>query len=131
MSSVEGDGSVTEPSGRALVPRLVALACLVAVGVVVAMGVRSWLTGGEPRPWRQPKVVDGTTVLLTYVDSTCRNHEHVEVRETPETVTVTIRTRTVTLSCSDAIAEYTVEVVLDAPLGDRALLDGACTDPRC
>ena len=109
----------------ALLPRVIVVAALVAVGLLVTLGARSWWSGGDPRPFQQPAVVHGSTLVLTYVDSTCRNVEHVDVRETTETVTVTTRTRTLAFACDDVNAEYTVEVGLDAPLGERALQDGA------
>ena len=31
--------------------------------------------------------------------------------------------------CNDVGVPYEVEAVLDAPLGDRTLVDGACRDP--
>ena len=112
---------------RRAAPRLVALVSLLAVGVVLVIGVRTWLSGGEPRAWEATSV-EGRTLVLRYLDSSCRDREHVEVRETPTTVTVTVRTRTLALSCDDSNAVYSVAVTLDAPLGDRALRDGACTE---
>lgn len=34
-------------------------------------------------PWSKPATVDGRQLVLTYVDSQCRDHEHVEVERPP------------------------------------------------
>ena len=124
MASARPPRQARQRSGAASV--LVVFAAVVAVGAVVVVAVMSALSGGEARPWSNPATVDGNRLTLTYVDSECQDHEAVDVRETADKVAVTIRTRTWALSCSDVNAQYTVNLRLVEPLGERTLVDGAC-----
>lgn len=96
---------------------------VVAVGVVVA--VLWWRGTTRPEPWTEPARVDGAVVRLTYVGSECRSGVHVDVEEDPTRVTITIRETVRSRSCSDVGVRHRVRVRLDAPLGNRMLVDGA------
>jgi hypothetical protein len=108
-------------SGRVLPAVLIVFvfATLVVWVVLASGGV------GAPREFYDSFEVDGDTVIVTYSDSPCQTIERVVVDETDKEVTITVRTWTFALSCSEALLPYTTEVHLDAPLGDRSLVDGA------
>lgn len=80
----------------------------------------------EPVPWDKPAQVDGAVVHLSYLGSECRDGASVDVEEGAARVVVTISETVYSRSCSDVGAPYEHEVRLDAPLGGRELVDGAC-----
>jgi hypothetical protein len=96
----------------------------VLIATVVGAAV-AWASGGEPRSWVYAPEVDGSTVTVTYSDSPCRTFERVDVDEANDEVTITVRTWTFASSCNDSLQLYSVEVRLEAPLGERSLVDGA------
>jgi hypothetical protein len=75
---------------------------------------------------------DDRTITVLYVGGVedCYRLDRVEVVETAETVTITVHEGVVPdlppdSACIDIAVYKAVAVVLDAPLGDRELLDGA------
>ncbi|MQW74939.1 hypothetical protein GHK92_03555 [Nocardioides sp. dk4132] len=105
------------------------LATASAIGVV---SVTAWYFFGqsEPTPWNKPARVDGAVVQLTYTGSECRDGARADVDEDPKRVTITVRETVRAMSCSDVGVSYDIHVRLDAPLGDRELVDGACQMPK-
>ena len=101
---------------------LAVLAVLAPVVVVVVLELRGT---AEPTPWASA-VTRGTDLTVEYVGSECRDEAAVEVEEGSDRVVVTVRERVGASSCSDVGVLYTLRERLDAPLGDRTLVDGAC-----
>lgn len=116
MSAMTQHGAVT------LRPTLAAAS---AVGVVA---VAAWYLLGQaqPTPWNKPARVEGAVVWLTYTGSECRHAVEADVEESSERVTITVRETVRAMSCSDVGVSYDIQVRLNAPLGDRLLVDGAC-----
>ena len=105
---------------------------LVAASVIGVLGAAAWyfLGQSEPAPWNKPARVDGAVVQLTYTGSECRDGAQADVDEGSERVTITVRETVRARSCSDVGVSYDLRVRLDAPLGDRELVDGACQMPE-
>ena len=104
---------------------------LVAASVIGLVAVAAWYFFGhsEPTPWNKPAMVDGATVRLTYTGSECRDGAKADVEEAADRVTITISETVRATSCNDVGISYDIEVRLDAPLGSRELVDGACQMP--
>jgi len=119
----------------------VGVALLAAVlGIGVYAGVRFLFFGlDEATPWDKPATVQGTTIELTYDGRDCRDRLQVEVEEDVASVVVTVKETVRSLVCGDdePVESFEVTVELEAPLGERDLVDGACRlgqfgdDPRC
>jgi|SRR5690606_37084560 len=105
---------------------------LAAAPVIGVVSVAAWYFFGksEPTPWNKPARVDGAVVQLTYTGSECRDGAQAEVEEDSERVTITVRETVRARSCSDVGVPYDIQVRLDAPLGARELVDGACQMPK-
>lgn len=102
---------------------VVFLVCVIAALLLV----RNAFAGddeGNAVPWRDP-VVEGSTVTVTFDRSPCARTGETTVEENADEVVVTVREVPRPTLCSSPgdVAEETVE--LDAPLGDRALVDGS------
>jgi hypothetical protein len=102
---------------------------LVALTLLAAVVAAGWLTlrpgGSDPVPW-DTHVADGDRVRLTYTGSECRDGASVEVEEGDDRVVLTVWETDHSRSCSDVGVTYDVAADLAEPLGDRALVDGAC-----
>ena len=109
--------------------RRAAWVVLGAFAVVALAGTTWWLTRGDRTPWDRVSGSDGRTVRLEYTGSTCRDDVRVDVDEGDDEVAVTVYEVVIATGCDDVGVLYEVEVVLDRPLGDRTLVDGACRDP--
>lgn len=96
------------------------------VGAVLVAWVLLRAGDTEPVPWDKPAEVDGDVVHLTYMGSECRDGASVDVEEDAEQVILTVEETVHSRSCSDVGVVYDHEVRLDAPLGGRELVDGAC-----
>ncbi len=102
-----------------------------AVGAALALGGVAWwyvVGGSEPVPWHKPARVDGATIRLSYTGSDCRDGARAQVEERADRVVVTVRETVRARSCNDMGVEYDLVVHLEAPLGRRTLVDGACED---
>ncbi|MBB6629842.1 hypothetical protein H5V45_21165 [Nocardioides sp. KIGAM211] len=86
--------------------------------------------GDEPaaqvRPWGKPAEVRGSAVTVQFTGSACQKSRDYRAEETSEQVVLTVRETTGGGSCVAMAVTYTVVAELEAPLGDRALVDGAC-----
>lgn len=108
---------------------------LVIAGVVLAavatFAAFMWLGGTtEAQPWDTVEPLDGTTVRVSYGTGTCNHSEDLEVEETPDSVTITVVVVIKASSCNDMGVQHELETDLDQPLGNREVIDGACTyDP--
>ncbi len=104
---------------------VVLVAAVVGLGMI---GLVRWLFFGldEAVPFDKPAALVGDELRLTYTGQECRDRVQVEVDERPRTVVVTIRETTRSVVCRGEMVSYDVVVDLDAPLGDRSLVDGAC-----
>lgn len=102
---------------------LLVVGVVVLVTIVVLVG---WnVTRSEPTPWGNVDV-EGTQVEVEYVGGECDRDAHLEVDETAEEVVLTVRIVGWSLSCSDVGVPRRLQATLESPLGDRALVDGAC-----
>lgn len=103
-----------------------------ATAVIGVLSLAAWYFFGqsEPTPWGKPARVDGAVVQLTYTGSECRDGAEADVEENSERVTITVTETVRAMSCSDVGVSYDIQVRLDAPLGDRELVDGACQMPK-
>ena len=110
---------------RGVVNFLAVLAAGFALGVI---GIAAWYIFGqsEPATWNKPAAIDGATVRLTYYGSACRDSADADVDEDSTRVVITVRETVRARSCDLVGVLYDLEVRLDAPLADRALVDGAC-----
>lgn len=95
--------------------------------IVAVLLVRNAFAGddeGVAVPWRDP-VVDGSTVTVSFDRSPCARTGETTVEESGDEVVVTVREVPRPTLCSSPgdVAQETIE--LDAPLGDRALVDGS------
>ncbi len=107
--------------------RAVVVALASALGVAVLAGVAWYVFGqSEPTPWNKPAVVEGDVVHLTYTGSECQDSASVDVDEDARRVAVTVRQTVRARTCSDVGVRYDIDAQLDAPLGERELVDGAC-----
>ena len=73
--------------------------------------------------------VTGRTVTVTYQGDTCESERSIEVHVTSDAVVLTVRVEgrpgmPFISGCVEDAETFTVE--LDAPVGDRLVLDGAC-----
>jgi hypothetical protein len=119
-------GQVPKLSQRGARTLLVVLSAVLAAGVVLGGAGRYLFGKSEPTPWNKPATVDGSLVQLTYIGSECQDGANAEVEEDPARVVVTVHETVRANSCSDVGVMYEIDVRLDAPLGDRELVDGAC-----
>lgn len=105
---------------------------IVAAAVIGVLSLAAWWIFGqsEPTPWNKPARVNGAVVQLTYTGSECRDGAGADVDEDSERVTITVTETVRAMSCSDVGVSYDIQVRLDAPLGDRELVDGACQMPK-
>jgi hypothetical protein len=87
----------------------------------------------RPVPWGLASVSpDGTTVRIAYPrgDRTCYDLRRVERQETSESVVLeVIRKERTTGSCTDIYTQEEHDVELDAPLGERRLVDRCAEAP--
>ena len=102
-----------------------ALAALVAAGIGFY-----WFGQSEPTPWSKPAKVFSDVVHLRYIGSQCQDDASVDVEEDDDRVILTIRTVVRADSCPDVGVRYNIDAHLDAPVGDRELVDGACLIPE-
>lgn len=101
------------------------IAAVLIAATAIAVGV-VWIRVGESSPWDRAEVSgDGLVVRLHYVGSECEQFRSVDVDETPSAVVLTITTRSFATSCSDVGVPYVATVRLEAPAGDRRLIDGS------
>ena len=116
-------------SQRGAITLAVVLSAVLAAGV---LGVAGWYLLGqsEPTPWNKPATAEGSLIQLTYLGSECRDGADAEFEEDSVRVVVTVSETVRARSCSDVGVLYEIDVHLDAPLGDRELVDGACRMPR-
>jgi hypothetical protein len=105
------------------------------VATVVGMSI----VPSEPVPWSHEEVViDGRRLVLHASDIVCDEPMGLDavVRETPATVTVTVRQSAgfrplhLISACPQPGHTASVEVLLDAPLGTRRLIDGTGGDQQ-
>lgn len=101
----------------------------IAVGALVLAAVAITLVRwdrSDPTPWDKPATVEGALVHLRYTGSLCQDDASVDVDETGDEVVLTVRARIRATSCPDVGVSYEIDAHLEAPLGDRELVDGAC-----
>jgi hypothetical protein len=107
----------------------------VAVLVFVAFCVGGWtflrsvLDGdGTPVTWTHYQA-QGQTLIVSYEGDTCEENRSIEVRESNDEVVVTVRiddTRGIPFITGCVEDGESLRVELDASLGDRSVIDGAC-----
>lgn len=121
----------TDPA-EAAVPRRALWAVGVTAAVVVAtMVLLVWwvLARSQPTPWAELET-EGNELVVHYIGGECDRSASLEVEESPEEVVVTVRVVGWALSCSDVGVPRTLRTTLDAPVGERTLVDGACQEAR-
>lgn len=86
----------------------------------------------RPRPWEGYEEIGRRTLLVTYWGGVeaCHGLDRVEVDETEDRVTITLYQGSVPgdRACIEIAVWKAVRVGLDAPLGDRVVIDGAPED---
>lgn len=107
-----------------------ALIALIAL-IVVLVRANPWsASDGHPERWSSPVVsANGTRVTVTFTVDGCFRDADAETAEGRDAVTITVLVHDPAgTSCDVAEQARTATVVLDEPLGDRALVDGAASD---
>lgn len=100
---------------------------LAALVVLAATVLLLWwgLTRSEPTPWGEVEV-DGTHLVVHYVGGECDRSATLEVEEDADEVVVTVMVSDWALSCSDVGVPRRLDGTLEAPVGGRDVVDGAC-----
>ena len=92
---------------------------------------RQGLVDVVPHIWDRAKATDPMHVRVEFYGGVeeCEGLDRVEVDETAETVTITLYTGRVPSAevCIEIAVLKAITVDLDAPLGDREIIDGAAT----
>lgn len=110
--------------------RVWALVVTAVVVVLVVVATVWWgLVRARPVPWGEVEV-DGDVVRVRYVAGECDRGARLDVEESETEVVLTVQVRGWSLSCSDVGVPSTVRATLDAPVGDRTVVDGACRLPE-
>ena len=105
--------------------------CRVALLPAAVVLVAGCSFGSSTRlaPFEKPPTVDGARLVLEVAGSSCEEIGEVDVREASTSVQIGVQLRGDTSECDDEGFAHTTQVVLDAPLGDRTLVDLACESP--
>ncbi|GGD19377.1 hypothetical protein GCM10007231_18150 [Nocardioides daphniae] len=100
---------------------------VVAATLALVVAALTWwaLFRSEPTPWGEVEV-DGNRVSVRYVGGECDRSARLDVEETDTEVVLTVQVKRGSLSCSDVGVPRTVRARLEAPVGDREVVDGAC-----
>ena len=105
----------------------------VAIAAVVLLvaglaAVAAIFLRGETLPWNKPATLsaDGTRLTLVAIGGACADRTTVAVDEDSDRVVVTVRQLSLASACSDVGVPVRVMAELDAPLGQRELVDGYC-----
>lgn len=94
--------------------------------VVLALAAGWWWRGrASPTPWDTVRIKKGT-VTVQYTGSECEDSARLEVEEDQTEVVLTVYAGSHAFSCSDVGVTRELTTSLDSPLGDRAVVDGAC-----
>ncbi len=103
------------------------LGLVVVLLAVVSLVVLDRTNRTEARPWTRLEAVDGSTVLIRYSGSSCQDAVRVAVDEDEDedAVVPTVYETASGGACDASAPAYDREVELEAPLGDRELVDGA------
>ncbi len=101
---------------------------VVALAVGLVGGVLWWFgaSRGRPTPFVKPPSVEGRTVEVTYIGSSCQDGSRLELDEGDREVVATVFAWQSAGSCDDVGISYTLTGTLAADLGQRPLVDGAC-----
>lgn len=122
-SCLAGDEDCTDESyGGQDMARPIPLAAAPSGADRIERGATSGATG---RPVTAAYLIDDTTLELTFEGGACDLAEDVVVEESPGEVRVLVLSgmdASVDV-CTQQIVQWSTEVALDAPLGDRQLLD--------
>lgn len=78
-------------------------------------------------PFEKPVRVDGDALEVTVVVNPCTTVESIDVEEDAQRITLTAVVRQEGGSCNDMGVPVTRQVLLQAPVGDREIVDGACS----
>ncbi|QWC86089.1 hypothetical protein KLP28_05035 [Nocardioidaceae bacterium] len=91
-------------------------------------GVAAMFLRGEALRWNKPATLsaDGTLLTLVATGGACADRTTVDVDEGPDRVVVTVRQLSLAGACSDVGVPVQVVAELEAPLGQRELVDGYC-----
>lgn len=104
---------------------------LTAVVVVATIVVLVWwvVARSEVTPWAEV-TAEGTDLTVHYIGGECDRSASLDVDESSDEVIVTVRITGWALSCSDVGVPRVLHGTLEAPLGARPVVDGACLLPR-
>ena len=92
--------------------------------LLVGAAALIWFNAADATPWDEAEL-RGDVVRLHYVGGQYDHHRDVRIDEGGEQVTLTITTRSFSMICSDVGVPRSIDAHLDAPLGERRLVDGA------
>lgn len=109
---------------------------LAALALVVPLAIWIVVTSSagsvrEARPLERV-VVDGAALQLHWEGTACEqvDDQRTKVSEAQKDVLVTLWVEDTSRDCREGDTEQIHRVVLDDPLGDRDLIDGACLKPE-
>lgn len=110
--------------------RMLVLTVVLLLVVAAALAWWAGLRRETPAPFTSWVAVESTQVQVTYTGGSCQDGSRLDVAEEADRVILTVRTWTRAMSCDDVGVEYSVSARLDAPLGSREVVDGACLEER-
>lgn len=127
VARVTGKGSGMKlRQRRGLLVTIVCAAAVIAGLVLVVDLVNPAKNVTVAAPWAQAPRVHGRTVRLTYASGECHQAASVQVASDAHRVVLTVEDVSAADACDLEGVQRTVAVRLPAPLGERALVDGAC-----
>lgn len=105
---------------------LVFAALLLAVGTTVVLINHVDPRPTDPMPWSRATLIRADILRLDYTGGSCDTARDVNVSETESVVTLTVVTKSVG-ACDDVGNPRNIDARLDSDLGNRTLVDGACS----
>jgi hypothetical protein len=103
---------------------------LMAAGIVWVWSlIEAGRTEMRPAEAIEAAAGDGDSLSARWTGTECDTLDRVEVVEAGTTVQVTLYVTSPYAGCPGDEVTRTVHVPLEAPLGDREVVDGACVDP--
>ena len=109
-----------------------ATAALLSAALLVAGcdAVATVTASNRVTPFAKPVDVSGSTLTLTWAEWSCAELRRALVDESDDEVRIELMVRDTTTACDATAVERQATVELDAPLGDRDVIDAACLHPE-
>lgn len=110
---------------------LVAATPLLIVPLLAGCSVVTTIAGPNRLvPFAKPVEADGSSLTLRWTGSSCSELRRALVDETPTEVRIELMVRETSDDCDDAAVDHESTVRLEAPLGDRTVVDATCLLPE-